>query len=133
MADSLDTLIKTDAAELIRKLEEATEGNWELDFEIQQQVEGWRNLGGGWREILATGKREQWNYTRSSPAYSTSLDAALTLIPEGTVWCLETNSTDVFDCVITSPHMDRDHYQWSCAPTPALALCIAALKARSAQ
>lgn len=56
------------------------------------------------------------------PNYTESIDAALTLLPEG--WC--------------SLRFERTHDTWGCfldgddtnAVTPAIALCIAALKAR---
>lgn len=70
------------------------------------------------------------------------LDAALALVPEG--WRLQLSDWDAqslrdrgpWQAVITPPGKRDDFSEWHprCdhAPTPALALCIAALKARNA-
>ena len=110
----------TDLDILIRDLEGAPEGSRKLDGRIDVAV------------MDADG--EQW------PAhYTTSLDAALTLVPEGwivaelkqrvrhTVWhwyCALSYLTAQMEAFDILPDTE--------APTPALALCIAAMKARSA-
>lgn len=75
------------------------------------------------------------------PAYTASLDAAITLIPADTVWHVMTDygdlnrakvgpvgkpSATVYRCNDRPP----DVFEQADAETPALALCIAALKAR---
>ena len=61
------------------------------------------------------------------PNYTTSLDHALTLVPEGWIW--DVTSTG---CAWTMPD-DVCVEQYSAyAATPALSLCIASLKARRA-
>jgi hypothetical protein len=56
------------------------------------------------------------------PAYSISLDAALTLVPAGALWSIVISETRVRALVGR-----LSSYAW----TPALAMCAAALKARS--
>lgn len=69
------------------------------------------------------------------PRYTTSLDAAVSLVPEG--WGVKAEWNMGYGTAVTVGHVgpnklyDRpDH--WATAATPALALCIAALKARRA-
>lgn len=69
----------------------------------------------------------------SPPAYTSSLDTALTLVPEGwrTLWAEDLRSISQWDWALcpTDEDSDTEHAE-ARAPTPALALCIAALKAR---
>jgi hypothetical protein len=73
------------------------------------------------------------------PLFTASLDAALTLVPEGMIWMLTNSGTDH----PTAPDFTKATAivgDWrdtqlglNVAATPALALCAAALKARAAQ
>ena len=67
------------------------------------------------------------------PAYTKSLDAAMTLVPEGYDW-FKTPRLDRLPHMIVEPaHREgnpRDYYHFGTAHTPALALCAAALRAR---
>ena len=66
------------------------------------------------------------------PRYTSSLDAALTLVPEGEAWLVgwdDENHANVF--VLPSPTSRPTGYHAQGAATPAIALCIAALKARA--
>jgi hypothetical protein len=107
--------------DLIERLEKATEGSRELDLAVAQAVDG------------------PWHYTGEPPrrifcaAYTTSLDAALTLVPEG-------YSKDMAECpengavvrVYFGPIRENSAGEpTGRANTLPLALCIAALKARS--
>lgn len=105
--------------DLITALESAKEGSTALDFEIQQFIEGWRNIGGGYRE-WPDGRRERYDYIRPAPAFTTSLDAALTLV-DGDRWT-------VYSGPARAVVGFRDGANGA---TPALALCIACLRARS--
>lgn len=97
--------------DLIAKLESATEGSRELDRAIHSHIRGVEEF------LLST-----W------PAYTTSLDAALTLVPEGWHW----NVGDVgLAWVGTHESATKIVRHDGDAHTPALALCIAALKARA--
>lgn len=116
--------------ELIARLEKADAGSRSLDWDI--------HLRDGPDGVGAYGDH---------PAYTTSLDAALTLVPSDVdyvhilvnrpgafmVYTAPTESTNtgkaaVGRLVTSDPH---DSHTISAA-TPALALCIAALKARQA-
>lgn len=101
--------------DLIDRLESASEGSRELDILIATAV-GAKRVDGPW-------------YAR----YSTSLDAALTLVPEG--W---TGSVDVpgdnngaWLDPPAAPVIGHERV-YAIGATSALALCIASLKAREA-
>lgn len=104
--------------DLIERLEAATEGSRELDEEIAQA-------------IFPKLKRRHASWyiddvrTNIEP-FSTSLDAALTLVPEGLMWDVESRGA----AFVGDPKMPSRMFEM--AATPALALCIAALKARKA-
>lgn len=115
----------TELAALIEKLTEATEGSALLDGRIAYEVLHCSYYVGenGSCELL---KKDSTESLGPCPAYTTSLDAALTLVPEGHSWLIEN------DChhhhvprawVKRGPDVRHD--------SPALALCIAALKARA--
>jgi hypothetical protein len=82
----------TDLAELIARLEAATEGSRELDAEIEwiahpfpevPDQPGWRQLPHGPQQHVLT----------VADRYTTSLDAALTLVPEGIAWAVNSAGT----------------------------------------
>ena len=98
--------------DLIAKLEAATDGSRTLDTLIE-------------RVIVAPGQ----SFSLTTPPYTSSLDAALTLVPEG-----------LDEEIKRARHRKGWHValwkpsrigQIGDAPIPALALCIAALKARN--
>ena len=98
--------------DLITRLEQAAEGSRDLDLAIEKAFERCDPP-----ELLAF----------PLPHYTTSLDAALTLVPEGWAWDLmawPNEPSEAAICQPGSPHLGR----WKGA-TPALALCIAALRA----
>lgn len=108
-----------DLTDLIERLEKATEGSRELDCNVA--------------EAAGLGARRQFHPPlldngRPVPRFSESLDAALSLVPEGRYAKLQIS------------HDHKRAWAWvemeageavACA-APALALCIAALKARQA-
>ena len=106
-----DVSVTTPLADLIARLEKATGPDRRLDFSIAQAVEN-----AGPMEWRANG----------FPYYTSSLDAALTLVPDCTPWAAGEDE-DGTGCADIPRHRVLVH-----AATPALALCIAALKARSA-
>jgi hypothetical protein len=59
--------------------------------------------------------------------YTASLDAAVTLVPEGVDWSLQVEPGDT---IMASVWLDDDGVH-SCANSPALALCAASLRARA--
>ena len=125
----------TALAELIAKLEAATERSRELDAEIWAHLNGFtgaikgRWVGGRWS--WSVGSVGVWD--DELPHYTTSIDAALTLVPEGWHWTIE--GPDPLKRV--SPYallgLPGLREADGRAATPALALCIAALRAREAQ
>jgi hypothetical protein len=96
-------------SELIAKLEEAEEGSRELDCEIYVAL--------GNPLLRAVGK---------APRYSSSLDAALTLVPEGSYAKLQIGRNHAKGWA----WVELRDVEAVARSTPALALCIAALKAR---
>ena len=130
--------------DLIEQLEAATEGSRELDACVWVAVNG---KGQPMKKVGPPSYKEPrffcnpdpgidwigYDLLRIAPNYTTSLDAALTLVPEGMKWCIsdlgQIGAEDwAFAGVYGSPMVGSE-----CdtnARTPALALCIAALKAR---
>jgi len=150
-------------ADLIARLEAASEGSREMDGMIAFYCLGWRQRFGGdeneyspeWEHLgghwLAPGQadtnithREPPGGFQEPPAYTTSLDAALTLVPKGwrtTIgdysfgWTAALYSPDFQGKSV--PGQGGEEYVTIAGrtalgiqkPTPALALVIAALKA----
>lgn len=138
----------TDLSSLIARLEQVESGSRELDCDIQLIVFGDKPYGvkGPYRHpqpaTLAEYVAQYRDLINSDdavddetvPRYTTSIDAALTLVPEGWrithaygppwAWCLTK----------TAPEEDGSRrYAEGKSATPALALCIASIKARMAQ
>ena len=68
---------------------------------------------------------------RPAPPYTASLDAALTLVPDGWRWAVSTTNDDPPCAFGHSP--DKSFWiEDTPAETPALALCVFALRARAA-
>ena len=103
-----------DIAALIAALQDAAEGSRELDERIALCV-GWAVQPDGQAQARI-------------PAYSTSLDAAVTLTQDSADWLVR-KAAQVLD---GKPAYALAGKQWAWAATPALAMCCAALRARSA-
>jgi hypothetical protein len=131
----------TPTQSLIAKMSDATEGSRELDAEIWLSVtpheirdyDGTTTLKNRYVEVA--GEWFCWldNLREKVPACTTSLDAAVSLIPEGWAWDITSSG----DACLTLPGngflSDRgDAEKWGDGktPTPTLAICIAALRAR---
>jgi hypothetical protein len=107
----------SDIQSLLSRLETATEGSRELDYEI------WRVLHGA--EHLSDWEDRDWL------AYTQSVDAALTLVP-GDAWLEMRRPLDGRPPIA---RLDINRRPYTCAaeaPTLALALVVAALRARGA-
>ena len=116
--------------ELIAKLEKASEGSRELDCDIPESL-GWpvRRKPPSYKNPWC--RAPEWKSIRTVPHYTTNIDAALQLVPEGFQWEVRHIPTDE-----GSNYSAQANWQPTgrCyAATPALALCIAALKARMAE
>lgn len=115
--------------DLITRLEAATEGSRDLDAAVHFQdfktaeVHKVTTLEGDFWEIQEDGVRigKVWNL--DLPHYTTSLDAAVSLVPEGCLWSVHHDGMAIF----TDQNLEEYDVD---AATPALALCAASLKAR---
>lgn len=120
--------------DLIQRLQEAAEGSRELDLEIGEAVAVVRFNPATGR--YRTDRLNKETLVHNAPRYTTSIDAALTLVPEHFRWSVNArqNAVDRVDGYLahvwfgTTPSYESTE-TW--AATPALALCIAALKART--
>ena len=107
---------------LIERLEAATEGSRELDYAIAETI--------GRETVRAMqGTFAPWKYT-------TSIDAALKLVPEGLYWVVthgRTRPDEPLGCtMLTGKEPANEKVCEAEGATAALATCIAALKARQA-
>lgn len=115
--------------ELAERCEKAEGPDRELDAGIALAI--------GWRDCIPcafNGVKHRMGGILNAPAYTASLDAAMTLVPEGYHWQAGVGIETEYG------HRDKA-YAWcsqedcgelSVAATPALALCAAALRARAA-
>lgn len=117
---------------LIARLEAAAEGSRELDAEIaiflNPKLAEWERFGG---ELHGPS-----DSIFHAPHYTTSIDAALALVPEGWAWFAQrigqpfsTGFARLWLPAARTKGLKIEQYQ-SEAATPALALVIAAMKAR---
>ena len=129
--------------QLIEALERATGLSRELDAHVYATIHGGYIENSGapehrnciwWKDrgiepALITGfpnmTRKLLCYAEQSPPYSSSLDAALTLVPEGWEWEL-TWHTDIATAKLGDPLL----YLEGESRSPALSIVIASLKAR---
>ena len=133
-------------SDLIERLEAATEGSRELDCRV------WHAAAGKGQPLKEIGPptykktrffcnpnpKVEWigyDLLRIAEPYTTSLDAALSIVPEGwafaklgLAWAMgwDTEPPNMLVCELGGP-VEGEH---GIGHTPALALCIAALKAR---
>lgn len=117
----------TDIQNLIAHLEAASEGSRELDaaiWEIEPCEPPDCNLR---TKAIAIVRLKAGGDDAECPAYTTSLDAALTLVPEGWLWDIASTG-----CVWGMPeHSLDDQIVISGISNPKIAVCILALKARA--
>ena len=104
-------------SDLIRDLEAATEGSRKLDVMIAAE------LSPRSESVTSFGER-----SANIPYFTTSLDAARTLVPEEAAVTLEFGDGQAFASIAIA----LGNTPTGTAPTPALALCIAALTAQEA-
>jgi hypothetical protein len=105
--------------DLLSALEAATEGSRELDTMIERAID-----------------RKMWD--RWIPFYTRSIDAAMTLIPPNTFWHVGAGKTrddePMYGAMIQEAKFDgKELGIGETNASPALALVIAALRARKAQ
>lgn len=134
-----------DLDELMTQLASAAEGGADLDGRVLCLVRGWRFLraldeGESLSVECVPANHSGWvGFGVNRP--TRSIDAALKLVPEGHRWLLDKRPGAYFRSdgyraeVYREAHSylsDRSDVPMHWGPTPALALCIAALKARAA-
>lgn len=126
---------------IITALENAEGGSRELDAEIRKHL-GWTTIGSGFSEthVDQNGKHHDWS---KLPAFTTSVDAAFALVPEGWHLSSHTGKTSNHHCVILQSFIaEGDDFGVTIGDEPdvtgamnkplPLAICLAALKAREA-
>lgn len=116
---------------LAERCEKVSEGSRELDGAIAAALslhpQGWRR---GASEASASAVWFDDFYNWRAPDLTTSLDAAMTLVPPGHDWSLFfDNGAALAGCMPASD----DGCDWTDVPgsTPALAICAAALRAQA--
>lgn len=115
----------TEIKSLIERLEKAPGPSRELDKEIAESC-GWeRNEDDFWRHKDRYWAREAFDYP---PNFTSSIDAALTLVPQKYDWYLHMIDEVYNACV--GPIGTFSGTSSVIGATPAIALCIAALRAR---
>jgi hypothetical protein len=119
---------------LIERLEKATGPDRELDAEIFIEVTpGVKDAGRIDRDGGVVGwwpKDGPYESARITPDYTSSIDAALTLVPEGAVWTLEASRAWVRILDGDDVSEFQAGFNGREAEATALALCIASLRAR---
>ena len=113
-----------DTASLISRLEAAEGPDRELDEDIGRAI-GWAyQTYNSWRPPTPP------HFHCPLPEFTASLDAAVGLVQEGCNWCVGASPTAAY-CYYEDD--ENALMSWQHGATPALALCIAALKAREQQ
>jgi hypothetical protein len=121
-------------ASVIEQLEAATVGSKKLDNAIYMEALGNPDRIG---LCLHCGSGRMLGFWHSMPEYTSSLDAALSLVPREKAPGVKMEFTVAGPLICYCGHGEALGYVAECfpfathshAPTPALALCIAALKA----
>lgn len=108
--------------DLIEKLEKATGPDRKLDGAIAKAV----GAEHGYREFVHLESRSYSIHDEIARHYTASIDAALTLVPEPWAWEIYWDN----GCELSLPPPGDKIFVT--AVTPAIAICIAALKARLA-
>lgn len=126
-----DMPIEQPLADLISKLEVATKGSRELDAQIVAHL--YCGKSGHWHPLssLATDSRCFPSYIDNGP--TRSLDAAMMLTPDGLMISMTAWLGQAVVSLRVGSISDKDSREWvGRANILPVALCIAALKARSA-
>lgn len=137
----------TDLPTLIARIEAATGPDRALDAEIAAMMKacppnapGWvKNWSGLWAAApkinygavgvwgIDDTLKTWWNALK----FTKSLDDAMTLVPDGSFWNILTSDANLsrYDAVVVASRLDQ-HFEFTRAATPALAVVAAVLKAR---
>ena len=122
--------------DLLERLYAATEGSRELSDEVLLAL-GWRRKEGPYSQPAMWWKPpfEPSTWRERRPNCTESVDDALSLVPEGWHWTAGNSRTWSGDVQSRASifRPDIHGYIRADAPTPALALCIALIKAHEAK
>ena len=109
--------------DLIAKIEAATEPDMELDAEIAT-ASGWQMYDDGCWDLPG----QYDTALTGTPPFTSSIDRAMLLVPKGHWWAIVMRGNeDGFDASVIPPDTEMT---WHRGANAALAICIAALKAR---
>lgn len=116
---------------LAERCEQATGPDRELDADIARLV-GWTKvhfspLDPDFLSGLQPGKPDYW---RAVSEFTASLDAALTLVPEGLKWACGFSQRVPHNAQVWT---SAGFYEGECDSNRAIAVCVAALRARAAE
>lgn len=119
----------TEATSLIERLEALESPCRECDLELWWEVKANR---GSPKKPMPKDYREANLRMDDAPLYTSSLDAAMSLVPEGYGWRLWVPSSTSLSPMVVTMWGNGQKYapNESTAATPAIALCIASLKAQ---
>lgn len=107
---------------------EREDGGFNLDKDIL------RALGYTWRGMAYWYRDDSHTWPHKPSNFTTSLDAAVTLVPEDFYWSLDSDSNArVVGPEDSNGRVAAGYSDTAVSLVPALALCAAALKARAAQ
>lgn len=138
--DTSSSAVTSSLSDLIARLEKATSGDRLLDALIECEVRRFQAYAVGlndnqrahWKPVGTKGEVVDGPTRYHAPTYSLSIDAAMTLRPAGANCSGFDDGPDICDAYWSRNNV-KDGYWLVTAEgkTPAIALCIAALKARS--
>ena len=129
---------KPDDRALIQRLQDASEGSRELDALIRCAVYAPSSayveqspINGAWcvfEGVDRSGRARLWEGPGRNLEFTRSIDAEMTLVPEGWWWVLMMDGDGGgYQSAISS--VNTNNLEFLLGATPALALCIAALQA----
>jgi hypothetical protein len=126
-------------AGILERLEGAVDGGRELDVLVLEAVDPQQFSETYWNTRSSLSHdlpKEQKDITARQrmrpPPYTTSLDVALQLVPEGATWELTSEPSACINLLDGRFLIKEDTEVYGHAATPALSMCIAALRARQA-
>jgi hypothetical protein len=131
----------SDLLALAERVEAASGPDRELDVAIWRGItpnhEALRKRwAGSWTHADVQARKEAACELKNAPDFTASLDAAMTLVPEGWCWAVRNGLSTAYAEMADEPFIETAHEKAtgvdSCARSPALALTAAALRARAA-